>query len=70
MEGRNCRKPGCSEIADVTLTMDYENRTAVVGRLSPRYDPQAVDLCRRHALAFVAPNGWNLVRYREQTDER
>jgi hypothetical protein len=50
--------------------MDYGARTAVVGNLSPTRDPRSVDLCGRHAAEFSAPNGWNLVRYREQTDER
>jgi hypothetical protein len=62
--------PGCATLAESSLTMDYGARTAVVGNLSPTRDPRSVDLCGRHAAEFSAPNGWNLVRYREQTDER
>jgi hypothetical protein len=50
--------------------MDYDAKTAVLGMLSPTRDPRAVDLCRHHAVSFIAPNGWKLVRYREHTDER
>ncbi|MTA25446.1 MAG: DUF3499 family protein [Actinobacteria bacterium] len=70
MTVRQCQKPGCSADAGSTLTMDYDAKTAVLGKLSPTRDPRAVDLCRHHAVAFVAPNGWKLVRYREHTDER
>ena len=49
--------------------MDYRLKVAVLGLLSPVYDPTAVDLCSRHAADFSAPHGWKLVRYRERDGE-
>lgn len=67
---RPCSKPGCNRDAVSTLTMDYRSKIAVIGLLSPVEDATALDLCGPHAVAFSAPQGWNLVRYREQTGER
>lgn len=67
---RACGKPGCYENAIHTLTLDYREQVAVVGPLSPSYDPTALDLCTVHAGRFTAPQGWELVRYRDVAEGR
>ena len=44
-----------------TLTFDYNESTAVLGRLAPAAEPGAYDLCLNHAKTTTAPRGWELV---------
>lgn len=59
--GRRCSRSGCSGIAVATLTFDYGESTAVLGRLAPSAEPGAYDLCVNHAKNTTAPRGWELV---------
>lgn len=59
--GRRCSRSGCSGVAVATLTFDYHESTAVLGRLAPDAEPGAYDLCVNHAKTTTAPRGWELV---------
>ncbi len=49
-----------------TLTYQYEDSTVVVGTLSQRAEPHSYDLCVRHADAFTAPRGWDVVHLHQE----
>ncbi len=53
----------CSQTAVATLTYSHEDRTAVLGQLTPVYEPHAYDLCEKHAKTLTAPQGWQLIRH-------
>ncbi len=63
MKQRLCTKATCSGVAVATLTYSHEDRTAVVGPLTPEYEPHAYDLCDKHAKSLTAPMGWQLIRH-------
>jgi hypothetical protein len=66
---RVCTSGNCRHEAQATLTYDYEELIAVIGPLSPEKEPLAHDLCRKHALSFVAPVGWQVLRHLELTND-
>ena len=53
----------CSQQAVATLTYSHEDRTAVLGQLTPQYEPHTYDLCEKHAKTLTAPQGWQLIRH-------
>ncbi len=53
----------CGGPAVATLTYSHEDRTAVVGPLTPEHEPHAYDLCEKHAKSLTAPMGWQLIRH-------
>ncbi|MFM1796067.1 MAG: phosphomannomutase/phosphoglucomutase, partial [Actinomycetota bacterium] len=63
MNTRLCSKVTCSHPAVATLTYSHEDRTAVLGQLTPVYEPHAYDLCEKHAKTLTAPQGWQLIRH-------
>jgi phosphomannomutase len=63
MNTRLCSKVTCSHQAVATLTYSHEDRTAVLGQLTPVYEPHAYDLCEKHAKTLTAPQGWQLIRH-------
>ena len=63
MKQRLCTKATCSQLAVATLTYSHEDRTAVVGPLTPEYEPHAYDLCEKHARSLTPPMGWELIRH-------
>lgn len=60
----------CPAEAAHTLTYDYETLVAVIGPLSPEVTALGHDLCEPHAVRWVSPQGWELVRYRDALDGR
>ena len=63
MNARLCSKVTCSHQAVATLTYSHEDRTAVLGQLTPQHEPHAYDLCEKHAKTLTAPQGWQLIRH-------
>lgn len=63
MNTRPCSKATCGQQAVATLTYSHEDRTAVLGQLTPVYEPHAYDLCEKHAKTLTAPMGWKLIRH-------
>lgn len=57
---RHCSRPGCSEVASVTLTYQYGRSLVWLDDLVGDRDPHAYDLCDRHAGRLSVPNGWRL----------
>jgi hypothetical protein len=57
---RHCSRPGCAELATVTLTYQYGRSQVWLDDLRPERDPHAYDLCRRHAARQSVPQGWHL----------
>jgi hypothetical protein len=66
MRIRHCSKTSCGAPAAATLTYQYEDSTVVVGALSQRAEPHSYDLCARHADAFTAPRGWDVVHLHQE----
>ncbi len=60
----------CPAEAAHTLTYDYETLVAVIGPLSPEVTALGHDMCEPHAVRWVPPQGWELVRYRDALDGR
>ena len=67
---RVCTKGRCKQPAHYTLTYDYEDKLAVIGPLSPESESAAHDLCRKHAIGFTAPQGWNEMRHLDLVNEQ
>lgn len=65
---RICVKPGCNNRAEAAFTYMYADSTIVIGPLSPTAQPDAYDLCEKHAKSFVAPRGWQVIRVQTQFD--
>lgn len=63
MNTRLCSKATCSQEAIATLTYSHEDRTAVLGQLTPVFEPHAYDLCEKHAATMTPPVGWQLIRH-------
>ena len=63
MNARLCSKATCSGVAVATLTYSHEDRTAVLGQLTPVFEPHAYDLCEKHAKTMTPPMGWQLIRH-------
>ena len=63
MNARLCSKATCSGVAVATLTYSHEDRTAVLGQLTPVFEPHAYDLCDKHAGNMTPPIGWQLIRH-------
>lgn len=63
MNARLCSKATCSGVAVATLTYSHEDRTAVLGQLTPVFEPHAYDLCEKHAKTMSPPIGWQLIRH-------
>lgn len=57
---RRCSRPGCESAAEATLTFSYVNREVWLEELAIEADPDAYDLCERHAARTGAPSGWRL----------
>ncbi len=57
---RHCSRPGCSEVATVTLTYQYGRSLVWLDELVIERDPHSYDLCDRHAGRLSVPNGWRL----------
>jgi phosphomannomutase len=53
----------CNQTAVATLTYSHEDRTAVIGPLTPIHEPHAYDLCEDHAKRLTVPMGWQLIRH-------
>ncbi|MGH3441063.1 MAG: DUF3499 family protein [Nitriliruptorales bacterium] len=68
---RRCSRPGCESPAAATLTFSYVEREVWLAELATDDDPEAYDLCERHAARTGAPSGWRLTdhRAREDTDD-
>lgn len=59
---RPCSRAGCPNPAIATMTFSYKDATAVIGALSQKPVPGALDLCGEHAASATVPIGWQLVR--------
>jgi hypothetical protein len=57
---RSCARPGCSDLAVVTLGFDYRARVTWLDPLADEWHPMAYDLCDHHATAMTVPRGWRL----------
>jgi len=57
---RQCSRPGCAELATVTLTYQYASAVAWLEDLHAERDPHNYDLCQRHAAHQSVPHGWRL----------
>jgi len=57
---RHCSRPGCAEPAAATLTYAYARRAVWLDALTTEREPQAYDLCQRHADRASVPQGWRL----------
>jgi hypothetical protein len=57
---RHCSRPGCAESAAATLTYAYAGRAVWLDGLTAEREPQAYDLCQRHADRVSVPQGWRL----------
>jgi Protein of unknown function (DUF3499) len=55
---RGCAKAGCEEPAGVTIGLRYADRVVVMSDLAPRFDPNLLELCDRHADTLTLPRGW------------
>ena len=66
---RLCTKGRCKQRAEFSLTYDYEDKLAVLGPLSPEKESAAHDLCRKHAVGFVPPQGWTQLRHLDLTND-
>ncbi len=66
---RTCTKGRCKQPAAFSLTYDYEDKLAVLGPLSPEKESAAHDLCRKHAVNFVPPQGWQQIRHVELSND-
>jgi hypothetical protein len=55
---RGCAKAGCEEPAGAAVGLRYADRLVVMGDLRPRFDPNLLELCNRHADALTLPRGW------------
>jgi hypothetical protein len=66
---RHCSKTSCGLPAAATLTYVYADSTVVVGALAQHAEPHSYDLCSRHAEAFSAPRGWDVVRIHQEFAE-
>lgn len=55
---RGCAKTGCDEPASASIGLRYGDRVVVVGDLTPRLDPNLLELCTRHADMLTMPRGW------------
>ena len=62
---RVCSSPACTQLAEFTMTSDYDERVAVIGPLAPEDAREGYDLCRHHAVSFTAPRGWEIIRFDE-----
>ena len=60
---RRCSRTACAAEAVATLTFDYADSMAVLGPLALTREPNAYDLCSRHAERTSAPVGWQVVRH-------
>lgn len=63
---RRCSKAPCGRPAVATLTYVYSDSCVVVGALSRYAEPHSYDLCARHAEAFTAPRGWEIVHLHQE----
>lgn len=63
---RQCSRPGCSQVAEATLTYVHGAATAWLDALSADRDPHAYDLCDTHASRISVPRGWQLVDRRQR----
>ena len=59
---RHCSRPMCEGNAVATLTYDYGEATVVLGPLAARREPNAYDLCEKHAARLTVPQGWQVIR--------
>lgn len=57
---RTCSKPSCSEPAEATLILRYQQREVVLGNLLPERDRNFTELCMRHADRLTPPLGWDV----------
>lgn len=57
---RRCSRPGCEATAAATLTFSYISKEVWLSELAGEADPDAYDLCDRHADRTGAPSGWRL----------
>lgn len=57
---RRCARPGCNDVAVVTLGFDYRARVTWLDPLAAESHPMAYDLCDQHATAMTVPRGWRL----------
>ncbi len=67
--GRPCSRPGCDTPASATLVFSYDEQVARVVELLEDREPQAYDLCERHADRTTPPRGWDISDTRVKRDE-
>jgi hypothetical protein len=58
---RRCARPGCGEVATVTLSYHYGQATVWLEPLVTEGHPMTHDLCDRHSARTAPPRGWRLV---------
>ncbi len=67
--GRSCSRPGCDTPPAATLVFSYEEQVARLVDLTDEREPQAYDLCGRHADRTSPPRGWDMADARVPRDE-
>jgi hypothetical protein len=67
--GRSCSRPGCDTPASATLVFSYDEQVARLLELLDDREPQAYDLCERHADRTSPPRGWEISDARVKRDE-
>jgi len=66
---RRCARPGCAEVATVTLSYDYGAARVWLEALATEGHPMTHDLCDRHAARTVPPRSWQLVDRRTSASQ-
>jgi len=57
---RSCAKMRCESPAAATVALRYEVREVLIGDLSPRPNPNLLDLCTEHVEHLTPPVGWTI----------